>query len=432
MPSTITDRLAGLTTSVAVKAPCVAATTANITLSGEQTIDGVAVVADDRVLVKNQSSAVDNGIYVVSTGSWTRAKDFDGARDAVEGTLVYIIDGTVNSDTHWRLDTADVTFGTTSIAFAQASVSTPTFIAQVQGAIQQSAYTYCGTAGGTANAITLTPSPAITSYVAGHRFQFKSASANNSSVTVAISGLTTKAITKNGTTALSGGEIPSGAVIDIMYDGTEFQLLDPVELLTASVSTAMLATIATKTILSNNSGSSASPAANTLTTVLDFIGSAAQGDILYRDSSAWARLGAGTAGQVLKSGGAAANPSWTNSSAYKIITTTYDVSTTGSLAMTGAGFTPRLVFVFAAVNGTKAWSVGTYDGSSNGTVASNAANTTETISISTAFCSGLLTATGSTQGLLAGASLDSDGVTFTKSKNGSPTGTGTLVVICFR
>lgn len=47
-----------------------------------------------------------------------------------------------------------------------------------------------------------------------------------------------------------------------------------------------------------------------LSELLDFIGSAAQGDILYRGASSWARLGAGTANQVLKTGGAAANPSW--------------------------------------------------------------------------------------------------------------------------
>lgn len=52
-----------------------AATTANITLSGTQTIDGIALVAGDRVLVKNQSTASENGIYNVASGSWTRPAD---------------------------------------------------------------------------------------------------------------------------------------------------------------------------------------------------------------------------------------------------------------------------------------------------------------------------------------------------------------------
>lgn len=90
MPATATDRIDGLTTSVAVKAPCKVASTANITLSGPQTISGVAVVAGDRVLVTAQTNAVDNGIWVVQAGTWKRAKDFDGQRDVVQGTMVLV------------------------------------------------------------------------------------------------------------------------------------------------------------------------------------------------------------------------------------------------------------------------------------------------------------------------------------------------------
>lgn len=50
-----------------------------------------------------------------------------------------------------------------------------------------------------------------------------------------------------------------------------------------------------------------------LSTILDLIGSAAQGDVLYRGASGWARLGAGTSGQFLKTQGAAANPTWADS-----------------------------------------------------------------------------------------------------------------------
>ncbi len=57
------------------KQPCVCATLANITLSGLQTIDGHTVVAGDRVLVKNQSTAANNGIYLASASAWTRSLD---------------------------------------------------------------------------------------------------------------------------------------------------------------------------------------------------------------------------------------------------------------------------------------------------------------------------------------------------------------------
>ena len=91
---TSVDRIQGLSGSLAVKAPVRAATTAAITLSGEQTVDGVAVVEGDRVLVKNQASSVDNGIYDVSSGGWTRALDFNGSNDVVDGTLVVVTNGT--------------------------------------------------------------------------------------------------------------------------------------------------------------------------------------------------------------------------------------------------------------------------------------------------------------------------------------------------
>jgi hypothetical protein len=85
--------------------------------------------------------------------------------------------------------------------------------------------TYVATVGGTVDAITLTPSPAITAYAAGQRFTFIASGANTTAVTVQISGLASpKAITKNGTTALVAGDIASSALVDIIYDGTRFQL----------------------------------------------------------------------------------------------------------------------------------------------------------------------------------------------------------------
>ena len=72
--TTSTDRFNGLVGSAAIKLPCLAATTSNVTLSGEQSIDGVSLVEGDRVLVKNQTTGSENGIYVVSTGDWDKGK----------------------------------------------------------------------------------------------------------------------------------------------------------------------------------------------------------------------------------------------------------------------------------------------------------------------------------------------------------------------
>lgn len=115
---TSVDRRFGYNSEVAIKGPCVAATTANITLSGTQTIDGVAVVADDRVLVKDQTTASENGIYVASANAWERAIDFNGNTEVKKGTLVYVHSGTANTGT-FRVTTSDpITIGTTSIAIS--------------------------------------------------------------------------------------------------------------------------------------------------------------------------------------------------------------------------------------------------------------------------------------------------------------------------
>lgn len=99
-----------------------AATTANITLSGTQTIDGVALVANDRVLVKDQTTASENGIYVVAAGAWSRATDADISADVTAGMFTFVEEGTTNADSGWVLTTnAPITLGTTSLTFTQFS-----------------------------------------------------------------------------------------------------------------------------------------------------------------------------------------------------------------------------------------------------------------------------------------------------------------------
>lgn len=106
-----------------VKKSVRAATAANITLEDEQTIDGVALVAGDRVLVKNQSTASENGIYVVvDGGAWTRAADADSDAEVTAGMFAFVEEGTMNGDSGWVLATNDpITVGTTALAFTQFS-----------------------------------------------------------------------------------------------------------------------------------------------------------------------------------------------------------------------------------------------------------------------------------------------------------------------
>ena len=101
------------------KEPIRAATTANITLSGAQTIDGVSVVAGDRVLVKNQSSGSANGIYVAAAGAWSRAADYDAASELV-GSTVFVSEGTANGNSQWSMTTdGPITLGTTAMTWTQ-------------------------------------------------------------------------------------------------------------------------------------------------------------------------------------------------------------------------------------------------------------------------------------------------------------------------
>jgi hypothetical protein len=119
MPSSVTDRLAGANASVAVKAPCRAATTAPIMLTGDQTIDGIAVAAGDRVLVKDQTDARQNGIWMAAASNWSRARDFDGARDVVSGTLVPINEGMLGGGFLFKVTTANpIAVGDAELTFA--------------------------------------------------------------------------------------------------------------------------------------------------------------------------------------------------------------------------------------------------------------------------------------------------------------------------
>ena len=113
-----------LKTGLDVKDSVRAATTANITLSGTQTVDGVVLVVDDRVLVKDQTTASGNGIYVVAAGAWTRALDADNTpgSEVTGGMFTFVTEGTVNADSGWVLTTNDtIVLGATALSFSQFS-----------------------------------------------------------------------------------------------------------------------------------------------------------------------------------------------------------------------------------------------------------------------------------------------------------------------
>ncbi|MEX0548869.1 hypothetical protein [Raoultella terrigena] len=121
MPATPQDRLYGLTTSVAVKPPVFISADYNITCFGEQTITSktptdertITTTEGMRILLLGQDNPVENGIWVARRSFWVRATDFNGPRDAVNGTLVFSITGDC-----WQVEAVDpVVIGLSAIHF---------------------------------------------------------------------------------------------------------------------------------------------------------------------------------------------------------------------------------------------------------------------------------------------------------------------------
>jgi len=155
-----------------------------------------------------------------------------------------VVSGTVISSTAFNALTADLATGLTT-ALTKDGQSTPTAnitlggykitnlaagtaaadavrFSQVQSG---STNTYITAAG--ADTITGTVTPTLTAYTTGQQFSFVAAGTNTTAVTLNIDGVGAKAVTRAGTTALAAGDILTGQVALVEYDGTQFQLLDP-------------------------------------------------------------------------------------------------------------------------------------------------------------------------------------------------------------
>lgn len=99
------------------KDPVDVATTANITLSGEQTIDGV-LTSTSRVLVKDQTDQTENGLYLTGAGAWTRTSGGDSAAE-LQGASVLVQQGSTYADTQWQQTADGITLGSSNIVWTQ-------------------------------------------------------------------------------------------------------------------------------------------------------------------------------------------------------------------------------------------------------------------------------------------------------------------------
>lgn len=106
-----------LLVGINVHRPVVVASTGSLTLSGEQTIDGV-LTSGTRVLVKDNTAA-QNGVYITAAGAWSRATDFDAAAEIVPGATFFVSSGTTQTGTLWVQNNTVTTVGTDPITFGQ-------------------------------------------------------------------------------------------------------------------------------------------------------------------------------------------------------------------------------------------------------------------------------------------------------------------------
>ena len=117
--ATTKDYVDNLSAGLAWKDSVRLATTGNAALTGTPIIDSVQTVVGDRILVKNQTTPSQNGIYIVAAGAWTRATDADSEAELVSAT-VFVSEGTTQGDTAWTMTAnAPITVNTTALPWVQ-------------------------------------------------------------------------------------------------------------------------------------------------------------------------------------------------------------------------------------------------------------------------------------------------------------------------
>lgn len=254
-----------------------------------------------------------------------------------------------------------------------------------------------GTSGGSANAQTLTPSPVLGAYATGLRFMFKAGFSNSGAATINISALGTKSLVTQAGSALVSGQIVSGNIYTIVYDGTNFYVL---EILSANQLVSLAGILSTAGVI---------PIANIPS---------------IPNSSLTAGVGTGNNNIVALNGSgqlpAVDGSLVTNATKLKIGSITRDVTAaTGSVAYTGIGFRPKVVIFLSVLSPT--FSLGWDDGTTPlNMYYSSSADVAGTISIriGDASFSNYQSATISAFG--------ADGFTLAWVKTGTPTGTATI------
>lgn len=322
------------------KAPVTAASLTNIaSLSGLQTIDGVSLAAGETVLVKNQSTAADNGIYVVSAGAWTRSIGAD-VWDEFIGAITFVVEGTQGGSAWYCTAQPGGTLGVTAIDWQNFTVSAIYTAGTGLSLVgTQFSITNVGTAG------TYGSASQVPVFVTNAQGQVTSVT--NTAIAISntqVSGLGTMSTQNAGSVAITGGAIDGTAI-----GGTTAAAVTGT-IVTANTyfsgpGTGLTGTASALSIGGNAATATSATSATSATTATNLAGGAA-GSIPYQSATATtAMLAAGSNGQVLTL--AAGIPSWATPTTGTVtsvsgtgtvsgISLSGTVTSTGSLTLGGA------------------------------------------------------------------------------------------------
>jgi hypothetical protein len=303
------------------------ATTASITLSGLQTIDGYTTLAGDRVLVKNESSAPTNGIYIAASGAWTRSLDMDVWAE-VPGAYCVVLNGTANGNTAWVSTSADTgTINVTPITFVQFA-GTGTYYAGT--GLTLAANTFSITNTGVTAATKGSASKTVTATV---NAQGQLTSLTDQDIAISntqVSGLGTMSTQNAGAVAITGGTIDgttiggttAGAITGTTITATTF----------SGAGTGLTGTASGLSIGGNAATATTAGSATTATTATNLAGGAA-GSVPYQASSgSTSMLAAGSNGQVLTLSGGL--PVW-NTPTVGTVTSVSGTGTVSGISLSG-------------------------------------------------------------------------------------------------
>jgi hypothetical protein len=400
------------------KQPVDCGTTANITLSGLQTIDGVTVVAGSRVLVKNQTTTSQNGIYLASATAWSRAPDAD-TWDELISAICFVESGSTLAGSAWYCTIQPGgTLGTTAVTWSNFSVAA-TYTAGT--GLTLTDYVFSITNTGVTAAAYGSASKTLTATVNAQGQLTVLAATDIAIANTQVSGLGTMSTQSASSVAITGGSINGttiGATTAAAVNATTF----------TGAGTGLTGTATSLSIGGNAATATSATAATNLA-------GGATGSVPYQSASSTTTfLNAGANGQVLTL--AAGIPSWAT-------------PTTGTVTSVGGTGTVSGISLSGTVTSTGNLTLGgTLDLSAPPAIGGTTANTITgtTITASTKFVGTNFDAAGSGGGALrtssganclqwgggGGVNLTLDGAFNMNPANAtiqiSPTGTGTLTV----